>query len=141
MKALTATGKPAPLTESIALAEADEPRPAADEALVAVEAFSVNRGEALSLTGAYGTPAQAGWRPGQDVAGRVVEAAPGGSGPAAGARGGGPPEAGGWAERVAIPTSRLAVLPDAIPAVTAAALPLAGLTALRLLRAARSVAG
>ena len=38
------------------------------------------------------------------------------------------------AEQVAVPTSRLAELPEEIPFVTAAALPLAGLAALRLLR-------
>jgi len=40
-----------------------------------------------------------------------------------------------------VPTSRLAELPDDVPAVVAAALPLAGLTALRLVRAAGDLAG
>ena len=57
------------------------PSPSAgrDEALVIVEAYSVNRGELFLLE----APRE-GWRPGQDVAGRVERTAPDGSGPAAG---------------------------------------------------------
>jgi NADPH:quinone reductase-like Zn-dependent oxidoreductase len=113
----------------------------ADEILVEVDAFSVNRGEGFSLTGVYGAPADRGWRPGQDVAGRVVRAAADGSGPTVGQRVVAHPDAGGWAERVAVPTSRVAVLPDGVSSVAAAALPLAGLTALRLVRAAETTPG
>lgn len=56
------------------------PAPAADETLVAVEAFSVIRGE-LSLL----RDRPRGWRPGQDVAGRVLVAAADGTSPPAGA--------------------------------------------------------
>src|ERR671931_275722 len=118
------------------LGEAPEPEPAPDEALVAVEAYSVNRGETFLLE-----RPRDGWRPGQDVAGRVVRAAADGSGPPAGTRIVGHAWDGGWAEQVAISTDALVVLPDAISAPVAATLPLAGLTALRLLRAAGSVAG
>jgi NADPH2:quinone reductase len=48
---------------------------------------------------------------------------------------------GGWAERVAVATDSMVVLPDEISAPVAATLPLAGLTAVRLLRAAGSLAG
>jgi NADPH:quinone reductase-like Zn-dependent oxidoreductase len=41
---------------------------------------------------------------------------------------------GGWAERIAVPVSRLAVLPDSVGFSQAATLPVAGLTALRTLR-------
>jgi NADPH:quinone reductase-like Zn-dependent oxidoreductase len=119
----------------VALADVDDPTPRADEALVAVEAYSVNRGEILLLSAGRRE------RPGKDIAGRVLQAAADGSGPDAGARVVAHVEAGGWAEQVAVPTSRLAVLPDAVPTDVAAALPLAGLTALRLLRAADGVAG
>lgn len=44
------------------------------------------------------------------------------------------PPALGWAQQVAVHTSNVAVLPERIPIESAAALPLAGLTALRLLR-------
>jgi NADPH:quinone reductase len=119
----------------VALANVDAPAPRADEALVAVEAYSVNPGEIMLLSSGREEP------PGKDIAGRVLRAAADGSGPGAGTRVVAHVEAGGWAEQVAVPTSRLAVLPDAVPADVAAALPLAGLTALRLLRAAGGVAG
>jgi NADPH:quinone reductase-like Zn-dependent oxidoreductase len=127
--ALLPTGGP----DLVSLGELEEPTPARDEALVAVEAFSVNRGELLKLE-------RGGWRPGKDVAGRVVRAAADGSGPATGDRVVGHPPGGGWAERVAVRTDALAPAGDLAPE-TAAALPLAGLTALRLLRAMPSPAG
>jgi NADPH:quinone reductase-like Zn-dependent oxidoreductase len=138
MKALTATGVPA---RTVEFTEVAEPAAGPSEAVVEVDAFSVNRGEGFSLTGVYGAPAERGWLPGQDVAGRVVRAAEDGSGPSVGQRVVGHPDSGGWAERVAVPTSRLAVLPDEVSAVDAAALPLAGLTALRLLRDAGALTG
>jgi len=113
-----------------------QPRPAPGEALVRVEAFSVNRGETFLLE-----KPPAGWRPGKDVAGLVVQAAADGSGPQAGTRVVGHPPAAGWAEYVNVPADALAVLPPELPATTAAALPLAGLTALRLLRVAGAVTG
>ena len=101
-----------------------------------VEGFSVNRGEIFRLE-----QPRPGTRPGKDIAGLVVQAAADGTGPAVGQRVVGHPEAGGWAEYAAVPAAALARLPDSVPAVQAAALPLAGLTALRLLRSAGSVAG
>ena len=71
----------------------------------------------------------------------MVQAAADGTGPAAGQRVVGHPEAGGWAEYVAVPAAALAPIPDRLTAVEAAALPLAGLTALRLLRTAGNVTG
>jgi NADPH:quinone reductase len=133
MKALIATGKADAL---VTLADVDQPVPQPDEALVEVNAFSVNRGETFLLE-----DPPAGWRPGKDVAGVVVKAASDGRGPAAGARVVGHPPATGWAEYVAVPAASLAELPPEIPAITAAALPLAGLTALRLLRVAGNVTG
>jgi NADPH2:quinone reductase len=131
MKALTATGDPA---RTLTFDEAPDPSPAPNETVVEVSAFSVNRGEAFSLSGVYGTTTAAGTVPGQDIAGRVIQAAADGSGPAVGQRVVGHPAGGGWAERVAVPTDALAVLPDDVSSVDAAALPLAGLTAVRLLR-------
>ncbi|MGW4771337.1 zinc-binding dehydrogenase [Nocardia sp. NPDC004278] len=130
MKALAATGD----RTLVRFAEIPEPTPTADAAVIQVEAFSVNRGEILAMTGAYGTPTEPGTVMGQDVVGRVVAAAADGSGPAVGTRVVGHAEGGGWAARVPVPTSALVELPDAVPTTTAAALPLAGLTALRLLR-------
>ncbi|TQF69271.1 zinc-binding dehydrogenase [Rhodococcus spelaei] len=51
------------------------------------------------------------------------------------------PEGGGGAEFVAVDTARLVELPDAVDTPTAAALPLAGMVALRLVRSAPSLAG
>ncbi|MEV0148216.1 MULTISPECIES: zinc-binding dehydrogenase [unclassified Nonomuraea] len=133
MKAFVPTGDPA---EPVVLADVPEPTPRADEALVRVEAYSVNRGETFKLEAPV-----PGERPGKDIAGLVVQPAADGSGPAGIARVVGHPMAGGWAEYAAVPTGALAVLPDDISAVQGAALPLAGLTALRLLRAAGPVLG
>lgn len=119
----------------VAFSRVGDPEPEADEALVAVEAFSVNRGEIMLLADGRQDP------PGKDIAGRVVRAAADGSGPAEGARVVAHIEAGGWSERVAVPTGRLVALPDGVSSEVAAALPLAGLTAWRLLRAAGDVAG
>jgi NADPH:quinone reductase-like Zn-dependent oxidoreductase len=118
------------------LGEAPDPEPADDEALVAVEAYSVNRGEIFLLEAR-----REGWRPGQDVAGRVLQAAANGSGPPEGARVAAHVPSGGWAERVAAPVDAIAGLPDSVDAPTASTLGVAGLTALRLLRHAGSVAG
>jgi len=122
-----------PTGASVSFVHVDEPSPTASEAVVAVEAFSVNRGELFKLE-------RGGWRPGKDVAGRVVRAAADGSGPEVGARVVGHPPSGGWAERVAVRTDALALTGD-VACEPAAALPLAGLTALRLLRAMPSPAG
>ena len=116
--------------------EVREPTAGADEAVVEVEAYSVNRGETFLLQ----APAP-GWRPGKDIAGTVRIAAADGSGPTVGSRVVGHVPHSGWAQRVAASTSTLAVLPDAVTSARAAALPLAGLTALRLLRTAGSVLG
>ena len=133
MKAFLPTGDP---SEPVVLADVAEPTPRPDEVLVKVEAFSVNRGETFKLE----KPAP-GDRPGKDIAGLVVQSAADGSGPSGVTRVVGHPMAGGWAEYVAVPTDALAELPDSVCAVQGAALPLAGLTALRLLRAAGPVLG
>ena len=114
----------------------DEPHPGSGEALVAIQAFSVNRGELDVLR-----TRTSGWRPGQDIAGVVAEQAANGSGPAAGARVVALVEQAGWAELAAVPITRLAPLPAGIGTGQAAALPLAGLTALRTLRLAGDLLG
>jgi len=127
---------PASGPDMVSFGDVCQPHPAAGEALVRVEAFSVNRGETFLLE-----EPPAGWRPGKDVAGLVVQAATDGSGPEAGTRVVGHPPAAGWAEYVSVPADSLAALAPELPATTAAALPLAGLTALRLLRAAGAITG
>jgi NADPH2:quinone reductase len=102
----------------VSLREAPEPRPAPGETLVEVKAVSLNRGEVRRL------PARAeGTIPGWDVAGVTPD----------GTRVVGLADQGGWAERAAVPTHRLAELPDGITFEAAASLPVAGLTAVRAL--------
>ncbi|MFI9208019.1 zinc-binding dehydrogenase [Streptomyces sp. NPDC053253] len=133
MQRLIPTGEAA---RPVAFAEVPQAEPEPHEALIKVEAFSPNRGEMFLLE----TP-RPGLLPGKDVAGLVVQEAADGSGPGIGTRVVGHPAQGGWAEYAAVPTHSLAVLPDGIDLVRAAALPLAGITALRLLRTAGSLAG
>ncbi|MER9238776.1 zinc-binding dehydrogenase [Mesorhizobium sp. M0633] len=111
------------------LAELGEPEPAPHEALVSVRAVSLNRGELRLLN-----IRPNGWVPGQEVAGTVERAAADGSGAAVGTRVAALVDEAGWAERVAVPTDHLAVLPDDVSFVAAATVPVAGTTALRTLR-------
>jgi NADPH:quinone reductase-like Zn-dependent oxidoreductase len=104
--------------------------------VVALGASTINRGE-LALLAARPD----GWRPGQDIAGTVISPAVDGTGPSDGARVVGVVDGAAWSERVAVSTSRLAVLSDGVPFETAATLGLAGLTALRVLRLAGPLLG
>ncbi len=124
------------MARPVAFAEVAQPAPGPDEALVKVEAFAPNRGETFLLE-----KPRPELLPGKDIAGLVVQAAADGSGPGIGIRVVGHPAQGGWAEYAAVPVHSLAVLPDSIDSARAAALPLAGITALRLLRTAGSLAG
>lgn len=117
-------------------AEVPSVRPAADEVVLDVAAFSLNRGE-LGLLAAR----PPGWRPGQDVAGTVRSAAADGSGPAAGTRVVALVEQAGWAEQVPVPVRRLAVLPATVDVASAATLGIAGRTALRTVTLGRSLLG
>jgi NADPH:quinone reductase-like Zn-dependent oxidoreductase len=120
----------------IELRDIAEPEPARNEALVAVRAFSLNRGELASFA-----RNREGWVPGQDVAGVALRQAANGAGPAAGERVVALVDEFGWAERVAVPSHRMAVLPDSVSFVQAATLPVAGLTALRTLRHGGALVG
>ncbi len=106
-----------------------EPTPAAGEALVEVRAYSVNRGELFLLQ-----MRPDGWRPGQDLAGVVIQAAADGSGPAVGTRVVGLVDWECWAERVAVPSYLAVPLPEEVSFEEAASLPIAGITALRAIR-------
>jgi len=104
------------------------PVPDRGEAIVRVRAISLNRGE-VRRSGM----AEAGWRPGWDLAGQVEKAAADGSGPKVGVRVVGLLPEGAWAERVVVPTHALAELPDKVTFSQAATFPVAGLTALHAL--------
>ena len=105
--------------------EVEAPQPGPSEALVQVEAISLNRGDVMY--------ARAGRRPGWDLAGTVIKQAANGTGPQVGSRVAGMPDAGAWAEQVVVPVNMLAEIPDRVTFAQAATLPCAGLTALRAL--------
>jgi NADPH2:quinone reductase len=113
----------------VEIREVPEPDPAPNEAVVEVRAFSLNRGELRLLQ-----VRPEGWRPGQDISGVVVQSAADGNGPKAGARVVALADNAGWAQRAAVPAHRMAALPGNVRFEDAAALPVAGLTALRTLR-------
>lgn len=134
MKAIVATGEEDPL---VALTETEDPAPQPDEALVRLQAFGLNRSDVnrAQMLGAS-------WRPGIDGAGVVERAAADGTGPEAGARVLVHAPAGGLAaELAAVPSTRLVALPDGIELTDAAALGLAGIVALRMLRVAGPLQG
>jgi NADPH:quinone reductase-like Zn-dependent oxidoreductase len=134
MRALLPTGDPQTLTEP---GEVDAPAPRADEALIKVTDFSLNRADFLLLNSPSST-----YRPGIDAAGVVEEAASDGSGPAAGSRVVlHLPEGGAGAEYVAAAADRLAAIPDGVDSATASTLPLAGLVARRMLALAGPLQG
>lgn len=106
------------------------PSPRDGEALVRVDAVSLNRGDVRRAW----SGAEPSWRPGYDLAGTVLRAAVAGSGPREGARVVGLAPQGSWARYVAVPADSLATLPAAVSAATAATLPTAGLTAYHALK-------
>jgi NADPH:quinone reductase-like Zn-dependent oxidoreductase len=112
----------------IELRDLEEPVPSADQAVVAVEAVSLNRGEVNAAR-----DASDGTRLGWDLSGIVLEAASDGTGPRAGSRVVGLALPGAWAQRVAVATGYLAPIPDSLTTTAAATLPVAGLTALHTL--------
>jgi NADPH:quinone reductase-like Zn-dependent oxidoreductase len=117
------------------LTEVPDPTPRHDEALVEVHAFSLNRGETRRLA-----QLEPGTVTGWDLAGTVRQAAQDG-GPAEGARVVGLMNVGAWAELAAVKLEHLAELPEGISFEQAAALPVAGLTALRALERCGFVLG
>ncbi|TCC65722.1 hypothetical protein E0H73_01965 [Kribbella pittospori] len=77
----------------VVVAEVDEVEPGRGEVVIEVAAYSLNRGETFQLENP-----RDGWRPGKDVAGRVIRTIPGG--PSVGTRVVAHVPHSGWAERI-----------------------------------------
>ncbi|MEE6164253.1 MULTISPECIES: zinc-binding dehydrogenase [unclassified Mycolicibacterium] len=114
-----------------------EPAVADSQALIDVHAIALNFGE-LHFIEQMRRPGEV---PGWDTAGVVTQAASDGSGPPEGTRVVGFSGEAGWAERRAVATHNLAELPEFVEFDEAAALPVAGVTALQALRALGPVVG
>jgi NADPH:quinone reductase-like Zn-dependent oxidoreductase len=119
------------------LADVDEPVADDSEAVIEVRATALNFGEVHFIA----RMRKPGEVPGWDAAGVIAQAAADGSGPPVGTRVVGFDGAGGWAQRRSVPTENLAVLPDSVDFGPAAALPVAGVTALQALRRLGPVVG
>ncbi|HEU4319921.1 MAG TPA: zinc-binding dehydrogenase [Acidimicrobiia bacterium] len=133
MKALVCAGDG---SANVVMSDLEEPTPSPDQLVVDVKAASVNRGELRLLQ-----VRDRGWRPGQDIAGIVVDAAVDGTGPPVGTRVVAWVDQAGWAERAVADTDRVAILGDGTSFAEAATLPVAGMTALRALRRGGSLLG
>ena len=105
------------------------PEPGPDELLVEVHAAGINRGELMLVQ------MREDFRPGQEIAGVVAD------GPRKGERVVGLADWHGWAEYAAVPEHRTVALPDGIDFAAAAALPMAGCTALNLVRLSGDILG
>lgn len=121
----------------VRLAEAPDPVPGDHEALVRVEATSLNYGE-VAFGLAY---APDGTVPGYDAAGVVVEPARDGSGPGAGTRVLTIGTTGGWASFRAVATDLIGVAPPTASPADLSAAGTAGATALRAVRKLGPVLG
>ncbi|MDF2829991.1 MAG: Zn-dependent oxidoreductase, NADPH:quinone reductase, partial [Mycobacterium sp.] len=118
--------------------EVPEPVPAApNEMLIEVKAISLNFGEVFSTDNAENPGDVPGW----DSSGVVVVPAADGSGPPAGTRVVGAGWSQAWAQRRVLASDNVAVVPDALDFQTAAALPVAGVTALQIVRRLGPVVG
>ncbi|MFC8452483.1 zinc-binding dehydrogenase [Kitasatospora sp. NPDC057223] len=115
-------------------AAAPRPRPEPHQALIDVRHVSVNHGDLRTDVRPAGTVL------GCDASGVVARAAADGSGPPAGARVA-VFAVGAWTEQLAVTATELAEVPEPVDLADAAAVPLAGLTALRALRAGGPLAG
>ncbi|WP_410616344.1 zinc-binding dehydrogenase [Amycolatopsis sp. lyj-109] len=112
------------------LADTEPPVATDAQALVDVQAVSLNFGELAYLD----QQRRPGEVPGCDAAGIVVRQAADGSGPPVGTRVVSFDFRGGWAELRAVDTADLAVVPESVDFGAASALPAAGVTALQALR-------
>lgn len=114
----------------LALSEVPRPRPGPSQALIRVAAVSLNYADVAYLDDRY----PPGAVPGFDAAGVVVAGPADGSGPPPGTPVVSFGWSGAWAELRAADAADMAVVPDDVELAAAAAVPVAGVTALRALR-------
>jgi NADPH:quinone reductase-like Zn-dependent oxidoreductase len=123
--------------QGLRLGEAPDPVPGPSQPLIQVMATSLNFGELAFMRDRQIPLTVPGW----DSSGVVVAAADDGSGPPAGTRVVTFGPSGGWAELRAVDVAELSVVPDGVELGLAAAVPAAGVTALRALRRLGSIMG
>lgn len=109
------------------ISDTPAPKPGPDEVVVAVERVSLNAGEARIP---WDPDKPAGW----DAVGIVQKSARNGHGPAVGSRVATWGQSGAWSTHRVVDHQDVAVVPPSVDDLTAAALPVAGLTALRAIR-------
>ena len=125
MKAIVVTQPGGP--ETLELAEVEAPKPGAGQLLVTVEAAGLNYIDTYQRSGLY--PMRAGFTPGLEGAGRVLELGEGVTGFAVGDLVAWTDAIGSYAEQVLVPAARAVLVPGGISAQTAAATMLQGITA------------
>lgn len=123
-------------TGRLVLRETAIPTPAADQALVRVEAISLNQGETRTALDAAEC-----YIPGWDFAGVIEKAADDGSTPKEGDRVFGFVARGSWAQYLTAPGRLMAQIPDGVSNAEAASLPIAGGTALAAIEISGPLAG
>jgi NADPH2:quinone reductase len=122
---------------AVSLADVPEPSPGPGQLLVRMEAASINRGE-IRAASRQPPGTVIGW----DIAGSVVTLGEDVGGFEVGQRVlSVSPTGGAFAEVAVVPAARTTPLPSAIDPVLASTLPVAGLTAMNILRLARVHAG
>jgi NADPH:quinone reductase len=120
--------------ENLKVAEVDEPVAGEGEVLVEVAYAGLNFFDTLIIEGKYQVKAAPPFSPGGEFSGRVVGLGPGAAGFALGDRVMGFCPYGAAAERIAIPASRLARVPDGLALDKAAGLSVAYGTSLHALK-------
>ena len=130
---------------SLRFADVPEPVVRPGQVVIKVQHFSLNPGELRWADKSGGRHEEFGFPNGtivgHDSAGVVVEASPDGRGPSVGTRVASVGFCGSWAEKYASDINMLAVVPDSVDLVDAAALPMAGGTALGSLQLAGTTIG
>jgi NADPH:quinone reductase len=130
---------------SLRFADIPEPVPRPGQVVIKVYNFSLNPGELRWADKSGGRHEEFGFPNGtvvgHDSAGVVVAASPDGRGPVVGTRVASVGYCGSWAEKYASDINMLAVIPDSVEFGEAAALPMAGGTALGTLQLAGTTIG